>query len=30
LMKNNPVLIDVRGMVDRDTAIKMGIYYCKL
>jgi len=30
LMKNNPVLIDVRGMVDRDAAEKMGIYYCKL
>jgi UDPglucose 6-dehydrogenase/UDP-N-acetyl-D-galactosamine dehydrogenase len=30
LMKNNPVLIDVRGMIDRDVAIKMGIYYCKL
>jgi UDPglucose 6-dehydrogenase/UDP-N-acetyl-D-galactosamine dehydrogenase len=30
LMKNKPVLIDVRGMVDRDAAIKLGIYYCKL
>jgi UDPglucose 6-dehydrogenase/UDP-N-acetyl-D-galactosamine dehydrogenase len=29
-MKNNPVLIDVRGMIDQDAAVKMGIYYCKL
>jgi UDP-N-acetyl-D-glucosamine/UDP-N-acetyl-D-galactosamine dehydrogenase len=27
LMKNQPVLIDVRGMVDHDEAVKMGIYY---
>jgi UDPglucose 6-dehydrogenase/UDP-N-acetyl-D-galactosamine dehydrogenase len=27
LMKNQPVLIDVRGMVDRDAALKAGIYY---
>jgi UDP-N-acetyl-D-glucosamine/UDP-N-acetyl-D-galactosamine dehydrogenase len=30
LMKNDPVLIDVRGMVDRDSAEKNGIYYRKL
>jgi UDPglucose 6-dehydrogenase/UDP-N-acetyl-D-galactosamine dehydrogenase len=30
LMKDNPVLIDVRGMVDRDSAEKNGIYYRKL
>ena len=30
LMNKNPVLIDVRGMVDRDEAGKVGIYYRKL
>ena len=30
LMNHKPVLVDVRGMVDRDTAEKMGIHYRKL
>lgn len=30
LMKDDPVLIDVRGMVDRDAAEKKGIFYRKL
>ena len=30
LMKDNPVLIDVRGMVDRDAAGKAGMLYRKL
>jgi hypothetical protein len=30
LMKDDPVLIDVRGMVDRDAAEKTGIFYRKL
>jgi UDP-N-acetyl-D-galactosamine dehydrogenase len=30
LMKNMPVLIDVRGMVDQDAAAKVGLYYRKL
>lgn len=29
-MNHNPVLIDVRGMVDRDEAEKAGVYYRKL
>nr|WP_319375678.1 nucleotide sugar dehydrogenase [uncultured Methanoregula sp.] len=29
-MKDKPVLMDVRGMVDRDTAVKNGIYYWTL
>ena len=30
LMNDHPVLIDVRGIVDRDTAEKTGIFYRKL
>lgn len=30
LMNDNPVLVDVRGMVDQDLAEKAGIYYRKL
>ena len=30
LMKDDPVLIDVRGMVDRDAAEKLGMFYRKL
>ena len=30
LMKDDPVLIDVRGMVDRNMAEKLGIFYRKL
>jgi len=30
LMKDKPVLVDVRGMVGRDAAEKAGIYYRKL
>jgi UDP-N-acetyl-D-glucosamine/UDP-N-acetyl-D-galactosamine dehydrogenase len=30
LMNDNPVLIDVRGMVDQDEARRLGIFYRKL
>ena len=30
LMNSHPVLVDVRGMVDRDAAEKMGMFYRKL
>jgi UDP-N-acetyl-D-glucosamine/UDP-N-acetyl-D-galactosamine dehydrogenase len=30
MMKDNPVLIDVRGMVDKNEAEKIGMYYRKL
>jgi UDPglucose 6-dehydrogenase/UDP-N-acetyl-D-galactosamine dehydrogenase len=30
LMKDHPVIIDVRGMVDRDAAENLGMYYRKL
>jgi UDPglucose 6-dehydrogenase/UDP-N-acetyl-D-galactosamine dehydrogenase len=30
LMNDRPVLVDVRGMIDRGAAEKKGIYYCKL
>jgi UDP-N-acetyl-D-galactosamine dehydrogenase len=30
LMKEKPVLIDVRGMVDKEKAKKAGIYYQRL
>ena len=30
LMNGKPVLVDVRGMVDRDAAEKLGMYYRKL
>jgi UDP-N-acetyl-D-glucosamine/UDP-N-acetyl-D-galactosamine dehydrogenase len=30
LMKDDPVLIDVRGMIDREKAKEMGMYYRKL
>ena len=30
LMKDDPVLIDVRGMVDRQMAEKLGMFYRKL
>jgi hypothetical protein len=29
-MKEKPVLVDVRGMVDQKTAEKKGMYYRKL
>ena len=29
-MNDHPVLIDVRGMVDRDTAEETGMFYRKL
>jgi hypothetical protein len=29
-MNNNPVLIDVRGMIDPVMAEKIGVYYKKL
>ncbi len=30
MMNSEPVIIDVRGMVDRDAAEKAGVYYGKL
>jgi hypothetical protein len=30
LMNDHPVLVDVLGMVDRDAADKVGIFYRKL
>ena len=30
LMNDKPVLVDVRGMVDRDAAEKAGVFYRKL
>jgi UDP-N-acetyl-D-galactosamine dehydrogenase len=30
LMDDHPVLVDVRGMVDRDAAEKLGMFYRKL
>jgi len=30
VMNNNPVLIDVRGMIDPGWAEKIGVYYKKL
>ena len=30
MMNSKPVIIDVRGMVDRDAAVRDGVYYWKL